>query len=453
MTTSFHVNDKQFSQAIEKLGQLVAIPSVSNTSSPDYSSQNLDNAAHFLVKELKELGFDVRCKRINNSPFFILGSRITDATKPTILLYGHYDVQPVNRNYWNSDPFRMTEKNGRLYGRGVSDDKAGILVILTALKALKEAGKNPFFNLKVLIEGEEEFGSNNMGSLLMEEHNNLSSDALIVIDGANKGEDIGSLENSTRGVLTMSLTVEALEKPVHSGMGCLAPDPAQALAGLIFSLRDPRAIKGFMDDCLYASSEEIILLNKNSESEEEHKKKFGVVEDGKLRGDSKMSIYHRILEEPSISILNMTCGQPGGGNSIQSRAECTLGVRLTAGQDPDKIEQVLKDHLTAQSVLYKLPFMFTRAGVSAMAWKTDISKFYATKYLEAMKGCYPFTAVVPTGATIPFLSDFQTIFPKTEIFIVGVEDPATAAHSHNESQSIQVFRRAINSLITFLHDS
>lgn len=448
--TLLHVNDRQFSQMIEKLGQLVAIPSVSNISSPDYSSQNLDNAAHFLVKEFEELGFDVKCQRINNSPLFITGSKVTDSTKPTVLIYGHYDVQPVDRDHWDSDPFRMIEKKGRLYGRGISDDKAGIFVILAALKVFKEAEKNPIFNLKILIEGEEEFGASNMGSLLKKEHANLASDVLIVIDGVNKGEDIGTLESSTRGVLTMTLKVEALEKPVHSGMCCLAPDPAQALAGLIYSLRNPREIKGFMDDCLYTSDEEISLLAKNSQSEEEHKRKLGVVAGGGLRGDPKLSVYQRILEEPSISILNMNSGQPGGGNSIQSSAECTIGVRLTAGQNPAKIEQVLRDHLTSQSVLYNLPFTFSRAGLSADAWKTDASKFYATKYLKAMQTCYPYIEVVPTGATIPFLSDFQAVFPKTERFIVGIEDPETAAHSHNESQSIAVFRRAIDSLIAFL---
>lgn len=448
--SALRVSDSQFSAAVEGLKQLVAIPSVSNTGSSDYSAQNLDDAAHLIESELKELGFDVRCKRINDSPLFIMGSRVTDATKPTILMYGHYDVQPVDRDHWDSDPFKVVEKNGRLYGRGASDDKAGICVIITALKALKEAGQDSSYNLKVLFEGEEEFGSNNMGALLKKESETLTSDALIVFDGVNKDVDSGSIENSTRGVLTMTLKVEALTQPTHSGMGCLAPDPAQALAGLIYSLRDPRAIKDFMDDCVYASPEEIRLLDAGSRTEEEFKAEHNLVAGAKLRGNPEHSISRRILEEPSISIINMTCGIPNGGNSIQSSAECTVGVRLTAGQNPEKVEKAIRDHLNSQTVLWDLPFTFKEAGLSAKAWKTDATKVYATKYLKAIESSYPRTAVIPTGGTIPFLQDFETIFPNMETFIVGVEDPDSAAHSHNESQSILVFRRSINSLISFL---
>ncbi|NGX54704.1 MAG: Succinyl-diaminopimelate desuccinylase [Chlamydiae bacterium] len=444
---TLRVTNSQFSAAIESLKQLVAFPSVSNTDSPDYSAQYLDDAAHFIESELKELGFDVRCEQINDSPLFVLGSRKTDATRPTILMYGHYDVQPVDRAHWDSDPFKMEEKNGRLYGRGASDDKVGIVVILAALRAFKEAGKEPNFNLKVLFEGEEEFGSNNMGALLKDEGKDLTSDVLIVFDGINKDVDTGTIQNSTRGVLTMTLKVDALTKPTHSGMGCLAPDPAQALAGLIYSLRDPRAIMGFMEDCVYASHEEIRLLDASSRSEEEFKSEHGVVDGGKLRGNPEYSISHRILDEPSISIINMTCGKPNGGNSIQSSAECTVGVRLTAGQDPEKIEHAIRDHLASQPVMWDLPFTFTRTGLSARSWKTDATEPYATKYLQAMGSYYPRTAVMPMGGTIPFL---ENVFSNMEIFIVGVEDPDTSAHSHNESQSILVFRRAIDSLITFL---
>lgn len=444
------INDNQFSAAINTLNQLVAIPSVSNPASSDYSSKNLDDAAHFIIHQLKQLRFDVRSKRAGDSPYFILAERINDPTKPTVLMYGHYDVQPVDREHWDSDPFQLRDQDDRLYGRGSSDNKAGILVILTAIKTLNEAGNEPSFNLRILFEGEEEYGSNNLSTLLEEEGKNLASDLLIVMDGWNKDENTGTIENFTRGVLTMTLRVDALKRPTHSGLGCLAPDPAQALAGLIYSLQDPKAITGFLEDCLYASKKEVQLMNENSQSEEAYKTEHSIIQEGTLRGDQTHSIYHRILEEPSISVLNITCGQPDGGNSIQSYAACTIGIRLTAGQDPNKIEQAIRNHLASQKVLYNLPFILTRTGLSAKAWKTDTSMPYATRYLQAMKGSYPHTTVMPSGSTIPFLQDFQSAFPHTEIFIVGVGDPKTAAHSHNESQSKLVFRRAIDSLISFL---
>jgi acetylornithine deacetylase/succinyl-diaminopimelate desuccinylase-like protein len=444
------VNDAQFNAAVETLGRFVAIPSVSNTGSPDYNAQHLEDGANFVADQLLALGFTVRTVSVNQSPLFVLAERITQATKPTILMYGHYDVQPVDRSHWNTDPFVMVERDDRLYGRGASDDKAGIVVITSALKVLIDAAKDSAYNLKVLFEGEEEFGSNNMGALLAQEAKNLAADALIVLDGGNKDIDTGTIENSTRGVLTMALKVQALTQPTHSGVGCLAPDPAQALAGLIHSLRDPRAIPHFMDGVVPANEAEIRLLNAGSQTEAAYRTEHGVVAGARLRGNPNESIYLRILQEPSISVLNMTCGQPNGGNSIQSSAECTVGFRLTAGQDPARVEQVVRAHLESQPVMYNLPFTFMRAGLSASAWKTDASRPYATKYLQAMGQSYPRTAVMPTGGTIPLFQDFQTAFPRMEMFIVGVEDPATAAHSHNESQSTVVFRRAIDSLVAFL---
>lgn len=269
------------------------------------------------------------------------------------------------------------------------------------------------------------------------------------LNGGNKDIDTGTIENSTRGVLTMALKVDALVKPTHSGVGCLAPGPAQALAGLTSSLRDPRAISGFMGDCILATLQEIELINRSSISNDEYKKEHGVIEKAELRGDPQHSIYRQILEEPSIRIINMTCGKPDGGNSIQDSAECTIGVRLTAGQDPDKVEAVLRKHLESQKVLWDLPFTFKRAGLSAKAWKTDPSLPFASRFLSAMEKIYPKTAIMPTGETIPLFDDFQEYFPTLEMFIAGVEDPLTAAHSHNESQDKGVFRNAIDSLLAF----
>lgn len=449
VNTTVRISDTQFDEAVTKLGEFTAIPSVSNTGSPDYSMEHLDAAARFAMKELTDLGFDVRSKRVNDSPLFIMAERIYDAAMPTVLLYGHYDVQPVDREKWDTDPFTMVQKDGRLYGRGASDDKAGVMVITSALKTLKEAGVDPKMNVKILFEGEEEFGSSNMGDLLKQEAAALTADALIVMDGGNQEVDTGTIENSTRGVLTMALRIDALKQPTHSGVGCLAPDPAIALCSLAGSFADPRKIEGFMDDVVEPSDEEITMLKESSQTEESYRKEHGVI-NGNLRGDATQSIYHRVLAEPSISVINMKAGEPNGGNSIQSSAEATIGVRLTAGQDPARIEACVRRHLENQAVPFGLSFTFERAGLSAKAWKTDATKPFATKFLNAMSESYPKTAVMPTGGTIPLFSDFEEAFPNMEMFIAGVEDPKTAAHSHNESQDISIYRNAINSVIAFL---
>lgn len=444
------INNTQMATAIEQLRQLVAIPSISNPNNVDYSAEQLHYAADLVFSWLKDLNFEVRCLSIEGSAPYLIAQRIHHIDDPTILLYAHYDVQPVERDKWDSSPFELSERNGRLYGRGASDDKAGIIAIIAALAVYKEAGITPSVNIKILIEGEEEYGSINMEALVRQEAQFLDAQALIVIDGNSRDIHTGTLESSTRGVLTMTLQVHALQKPVHSGIGCLVPDPAQALASLIHSLSDPRAIPGFMDDCEKMNSKEKEMLDNSSQTAESYAQELGMLSEAMLRGDPRMSVYQRIVEEPSISILNITCGKSGGGNSIQDSASCTIGVRLTPGQDPEAIAEVIQKHIHSQPVRYGLSIELNRIGLCAKAWKAELTKYFSTKYLEAMKECFEKVAVKPTGATLPLLQDFKSFFPNMEMLVVGIEDPDTAAHSHNESQDKKLLESTINALIVFL---
>lgn len=126
-------------------------------------------------------------------------------------------------------------------------------------------------------------------------------------------------------------------------------------------------------------------------------------------------------------------------------------MRLTPGQDPDQIQKVLQDYLNAQNVRHQLPFEFNKIGLSAKAWKGDLSKPFTKKYFEALGECFNRVAAMPSGGTLPLLEDFKKAFPNMEMIVAGIEDPDTSAHSHNESQHLGVFRMAMNSLIHFLN--
>ncbi len=447
--SDLYVTDGQFSEAVQFLGQLVAIPSVSNPHSPDYSMEQLTIAAQILEWKLQGLGFKVACPSVDGSPPFVIAEKTTDVSKPTLLLYAHYDVQPVNREKWISDPFIMEERDGRLYGRGASDDKAGIVAIITALEAYSKSGRELPVNVKILFEGEEEFGSSHMKPLLEQNAQKLKADALIVLDGLNRDVQTGTLTSSTRGLVNLKLKVNALEKPVHSGIGCLAPDPAQALASLIYSLRDPRMIPGFMDNSLFLNDHEREILAKGSQSAESYARAMGVLKEVCLRGDPHESIYERIVQEPSISVVNMTCGQPNGGNSIQDSASCTIGIRLIPGQVPNQVAESVIKYLQSQAIMYELPIEVSRLEKGAWAWKANLSGHFSKKYLEALGENFPDTSAMPCGGALPLLREFQEIFPSMEMIVPGVEDPITAAHSHNESQDIKLFRNSINTLISF----
>jgi acetylornithine deacetylase/succinyl-diaminopimelate desuccinylase-like protein len=447
--SSYKINQAELALAIQQLTEFVAIPSVSNPNSPDYNIKHIKSAADYTAKRLEELGFKVRQVKIGDSAPYVLAEKMVNASKPTLLLYAHYDVQPVDRSKWQSDPFVLTKRDGRLYGRGASDDKGGIIGIITALGAYQKAYGALPVNVKILFEGEEEYGSSHMSALVKQEAARLKADALVILDGGNAGLNTGTLTNSTRGLVNLQLEVKAMEKPIHSGVGCIAPDPAAVLAELMTALGDPKKIPGFMDDCTPLKPMEKEFLRKSSQTSEAYASEHGLVKGAQLRGDPKVSVYERVAEEPSISFVNGGWGVQNGGNSIQESARCQIGVRLTPGQNPDRIAKLLIQYLTSRKVPYGLEVKATLSHEGCYAWKGDLSRPLSQKYLAALGDHFQDTHVQPTGGALPFLRDFQKAFPNMEMIIPGVEDPKCAAHSHNESQDIGLFERAINAMIAF----
>lgn len=448
-SSNLQVTDDHFNDSIALLGQMVAYPTVSNPNSSDYSEEQLKNLALKIEARLKGLGFQVLSPSIEGSAPYLIAELGSDETKPTILMYAHYDVQPVDREKWISDPFIMDERDGRLYARGASDDKAGIVSIITAIEVFQRSGIELPVNIKLLFEGEEEYGSPHMKTLLEQYSKELQADALVVLDGLNRDVNTGTLLSSTRGIVNINLKVTALEKPVHSGIGCLAPDPAQALAELVYSFRNPKSITGFLENFQQLNDQEKEILAKSSQTEESYAQEMGLLEKARLRGNPDESIYERIVQEPSVSIVNMNCGHQNGGNSIQESANCMIGIRIMPGQNPEQISENMVKHLQSQPVMFNLPIEISPKE-RVWAWKADLSGHFSKKYLQALENNFPHSCAMPSGGALPLLREFQAIFPTMEMIVPGVEDSKTSAHSHNESQDISVFRNSINSLIAFL---
>lgn len=449
MTISpLRISDAQIDRAQEELTQLVALAPISNKK----RTEQLDMASKSIEEKLRELDFDVAPVSIEESPPFLLGEhRVHIPDKPTILLYGHYDVQPVDRERWTKEPFQVKEEAGRLYGRGASDDLAGIMGILAALREYKAQGRAFPVNIKILFEGEEEVGSPHMGSLIKEQAMRLEAEAVVILDGMNRDVETGTLTSMTRGFIGLQLKIKALEKPVHSGIGVLAPDPAAALVSLVGPLvSDPRRIPGIMDGFQELGEEERKAFRDASEAVDTYKKKNGVLV-GELQGNPETSVYERLIETPTISIVNMGAGVKDGPYSIQSEAFCTLNIRTLRGQDPDHIAKKVIEYMRSQKILGALPLEIEQDGDNNWAWQADVSKPITQKYMSALKESFPKCAFMPSCGTLPLLRDFTERFPGIEMIIPAVEDPATAAHSHDESQDIRVWRCAINALLSFLH--
>jgi len=543
--TSLTITHDQLQRGIAMLGQFVSIPTVSNTGSPHYSKESLRAGAAFLAGQLERIGCVVEQIVVNESAPYVYAECITDPNLPTLTFYSHYDVQPVDLKHWTTDPFVITERDGRLYGRGASDDKSGIVAIIMALIAYREANLKLPINVKLIFEGEEEFGSTNMAAFVKQEKR-LQSAALIVMDGFNRSITEASLLGSVRGIANISLRVDsvakpiqgddvkfsvrldALAKPVHSGIGLLLPDPGSAIStvvkslesdvrvdsihcgvlnggnsiqagatvtlgvadeavkqkvidclkklevgyglpltieppslegrvaepvainidltdairhtcALVHSLRNPRGIPGFLDGFTPATSVERELLSKTSQTAESYASENGVVKGARLRGDPNESIYERILGEPNISIVNI--------NSDKEGVTANISIRVLPGQDPKHVGAKVIEYLESQGGKLSMTVKMTEEG--SFAWKADVGRF--TKlYLEALGENLEKAGLLPCGGALPLLQLFQKAFPGMEMIVPGVEDPATAAHSHDESQDIGLLVNATNSLISFM---
>jgi acetylornithine deacetylase/succinyl-diaminopimelate desuccinylase-like protein len=361
------------------------------------------------------------------------------------LLYAHHDVQPPgDAASWDSEPFEPSERNGRLYGRGAADDKAGVVVHLTALEAVATAlGDDLNIGLAVFIEGEEEFGSRSFTSILDRHVGLLESDIIIVADSDNRSVDIPSLTVSLRGNVAFSLTVSTLDHASHSGMlGGAVPDAMMAATTLLARL--------YNDD----GSVAIAGLRSHDAPVPEFTKDELIHDSGLKEGVSDIGagpILSRLWFQPAISITGIDAPSvQNASNTLIPSVTVKISVRIAPGQSAAEafthIEQHLRDtvpwgaHLEFGQVDLGNPFLVDTSG-SAAALELDALR-------DAWGGADP--VMVGVGGSIPFVADLVARFPEAQILITGVEDPQSRAHSPNESLSLAVLERAMLAEALFL---
>lgn len=448
------LSDAQFHTVIGHLKNYVPIQTVSNLGEKpsqetiEANKKTMLAGAEFAKGLLEDAGFEPELITVDNSNPYVVATRVQDVSLPTIMFYAHYDVQPVDPSEWDSDPFIVEERDGRLYGRGVSDDKAGVITIITALGTyLKEHGALPF-NVVVVFEGEEEIGSPNFAKFVEVHQEKLNADVLIVMDGINQSSTNASLTPSTRGIVSYDVRVDAQTKSVHSGVGFNLPDPERQLSRIKASLDDLEANPQF-GKCSDLSDEERIALRKDSQSYEAYARASGLVEGAKLRGDPAISIAEHAMTLPTLTVLNAACGKPRGGNSIQSHASAQISCRVLPGQDPHEIGEMIKTHIEGVRNPQNLKVTVALSEEPSWAWKGDVSMPHSQMYLDSLREEFPKASADPCGGALPLLKILQTIFPKMEMVVPAVEDDKTDAHSANESQDLGVLRNAINSMFRY----
>lgn len=397
-------------------------------------------SAELTSKLLSEAGFaDIRTVEAGGAPA-VIARHPAPAGAPTVLLYAHHDVQPEgDPGQWKSAPFEPTERDGRLYGRGTADDKAGIATHLAAIRAF--AGDLPV-GVTVFVEGEEESGSPSLTALLAAHHDLLAADVIVIADSDNWSVDIPALTVSLRGLADCVVEVATLDHGLHSGLwGGVVPDALSALVRLLASLHDDDgnvAVAGLYE----ASAAEVEF------SEERVRADAGLLDGVQQIGSGP--VVQRMWARPAITVIGIdTTPIDRASNTLVPSARAKVSMRVAPGGDAREHLAALTRHLETHA-----PW-----GARVTVTPGDVGQPYAIdaggpvydaarRAFEVAWGREPID--MGMGGSIPFIAEFAAAFPEAKILVTGVEDPGTQAHSINESLHLGVLERAAISEALFL---
>ena len=354
---------------------------------------------------------------------------------PTVLLYAHHDVQPEGDPIqWASPPFEPTERDGRLYGRGSADDKAGIATHLAAFLA---HGGQPPVGVTVFVEGEEESGSPSLGRLLAAHRDALAADVIVIADSDNWGTDAPALTVSLRGLADCVVEVATLDHGLHSGLwGGVVPDALTVLVRLLASLHDDDG------NVAVAGLHETDAAARNYPDYPAERVR---ADSGLLDGVSEIgsgSVPQRLWAKPAITVIGVdTTSVAAASNTLIARARAKVSMRVAPGGDAAAHLDALTAHLQrhapwgAQVTVTRgeigEPYAIDASGPVYDAARAAFRQAWGTEPID-----------MGMGGSIPFIAEFAAAFPQAKILVTGVEDPATQAHSVNESLHLGVLERA-----------
>ncbi|MDO5728973.1 MAG: dipeptidase [Actinomycetaceae bacterium] len=427
--------DELFPSIVDTLCDLIRIPSVS---SPHFDQQQLQRSASHVESLFAELGLDTQVLSAagpdgqQGRPAVIAQtSRIEGA--PTVLLYAHHDVQPAgDESRWETPPFEPTVRGDRLYGRGSSDDGAGIITHLGALSLL---GEKLGVNVTVFIEGEEEIGSPSFANFLTEHHELLQADYIVVADSDNWTVDVPALTSTLRGLADATIRVKVLDHALHSGMyGGPILDAVTVAARLIATFHDDQGRVTI--DGLGGTTESDVEY-----PERDFRLDSSLLDGVELAGEGDLA--SRMWTQPALSIIGFDATSVAhSSNTIAPECQFKVSLRTVPGTDGRDAMDALRRHVETHRPLgAHVEFIEGEIGPS---YQADLESDAARIAHDCLTEAWGVPSVnIGVGGSIPFISDFQQQFPHAQVIVTGVEDPATNAHSENESQSLLVLRNAI----------
>ncbi|MBL0104732.1 MAG: dipeptidase [Bacteroidetes bacterium] len=441
------VYQNQRKRFLDELIDLLKIPSISADSK--YAG-DVARAAEFIKEKLIAAGADkVEVCPTKGHPI-IYGEKMIDPKLPTVIVYGHYDVQPVDPlNLWDNPPFEPVIKDGKIYARGACDDKGQVYMHVKAFELMMKTNSLAC-NVRFMIEGEEEVGSNNLGTWVKENKHRLKGDVILISDTSIIANDIPSIEAGLRGLSYVEVEVTGPNRDLHSGVyGGAVGNPIQVLCKMIDSLKDENnhiTIPGFYDQVLELSKEERAELNKTPFSLDEYKKDLKVDD---VMGEAGYTTLERTGIRPTLELNGIWGGYTGEGSKtvLPSKAFAKISMRLVPNQTTDNITKIFSDHfkkIAPKSV--KVEVRPHHGGEPVVTPTDSVAYKAAAKAIETTFGKKP----IPTrgGGSIPIVALFEKELGLKSV-LMGFGLDSDLIHSPNEHYGIFNYMKGIETIPVF----
>ena len=434
-----------------ELHELIRIPSLS--ADPAHA-RDVRRCAEWLAEHLHAIGVEsARVMPTAGHPVVYAEWMGAGRDKPTVLVYGHYDVVPAAmEDGWHTPPFEPVEKDGKIYARGATDDKGQLFIHVKALESCLETGGAPV-NVKFLLEGEEEVSSPNLAPFIKSNLNLLEADVCVISDSSMPSIERPAITHGLRGMTYLQIDVQGPTDDLHSGFwGGATHNPALALVEILSKLYKPDgtiAVPGFYDDVAALTKAEREMIAKSELTEEQFKKVTGVPA---VWGDKKYTLRERVSARPTLDINGMWSGYSGPGPKtiIPAKAGAKLSSRLVGNQDPVKIYGLLKKHIESIAPpTVKVNVSLLTKGKPALI-PFDLPEMQAASRAYE-KGWGHAPVFTRGGGSIPIVADIYDMM-KIPVVMMGYGLDSDGLHAPNEHYSIELFHRGIETAIVYLDE-